>query len=299
VLSAADAIKRLGGSASSADLLQLTTRKRLRLAEQRGEVVRLSRGVYALTDLSADQKAAAAAHGVISHQSAAAYWLMKSIAPASSIHITVPRNARPATRKGVTLHYADLDDEEITSPLRTVLDCAAALPFREALAIADSACRQELIASDELLHAALCLRGPGSRRALRVASHADGRADNPFESAMRAIVIEHGITGFHPQLIIPRGYGIGKSGGDKDKRVDLGDPERLIVFEADSFEYHGSRTALAADCLRYDELSSQGWRQLHFAYEQVMFEPDQTGRMMLEICQLARSGATRARTTQA
>jgi len=295
VLTAAEAIKRLGGAASLADLLQLTSRKRLRWAERGGEVVRLSHGVYALTDTSAERRAAASLHGVLSHGSAAAYWLIKSIAPPSSIHVTVPRNARPLPRKGVTLHYADLTDEEVTSPLRTVVDCAATLPFREGLAIADSACRMELITSEQLLGAALRLRGRGSPRARLVAVHADGRADNPFESALRAIVIQRGITGFQPQLLIPRGYGPGRSGSDRDKWVDLGDPERLVVFEADSFEHHGSRQALAADCRRYDELVSQGWEVLRFAYEQVMFEEDRTGDLMAQACRVA--SAVPARTS--
>ena len=295
MLTAAEAVTRLGGSASRAALLTLTSPKKLRWAVQRGEVVRLARGVYALTDASNERKAAAAIHGVLSHESAAAHWLMKSISPPSSIHVTVPRNSRPQPRKGTTVHYADLDDEDVTSPLRTVLDCAATLPFREGLAIADSACRLELVDQDQLLEAALRLRGPNRRRVLRVALHADGRAANPFESALRAIVIERGITGFQPQLLIPGGYGAGRSGSDKDKRVDLGDPERLAIFEADSFEHHGLRSALAADCRRYDELVSQGWQLLRFSYEQVMFEAEKTGQQMEEVCRLCETGAVRAR----
>ncbi len=214
----------------------------------------------------------------------------------------MPRTARPPTKKGVTLHYRDLDPGEldhqgVTSALRTVLDCAATMSFREALAIADSACRMELITKEQLLRAALRLRGPGSRKARRVAEHADGRADNPFESALRAIVIERGITGFQPQLLIPHGYGPGRSGDDRDKRVDLGDPVRMVIFEADSFEHHGTRNALASDCRRYDELVSQGWILLRFSYEQTMDDPVRTGDQMEEACRVAEVGAIRARTT--
>jgi len=289
VLTAAEALQQLGGTARLAEILRLTTRKQLRSAVRRGEVQRLAHGVYARNEALAEKKAAAAAHGVISHQSAAAYWLMKSIFPAAARHVTVPRNARPTRRKGVTLHYADLgeeDGEAVTSPLRTVLDCAGTLPFREGLAIADSACRAELITSDQLFAAAEKLRGPGSRRALRVAHHASAQAANPFESALRAIVIERGISGFQPQLIIPAGLGRGKSGGIAEKRVDLGDSDRLIVFEADSFEHHGSREALRRDCRRYNELVSQGWLLLRFAYEHVIFEPEQTGELMVDTCRL-------------
>jgi 3-dehydroquinate dehydratase-2 len=54
--------------------------------------------------------------------------------------------------------------------------------------------------------------------------------------------------------------------------VDLGDPARKIVAEADSFEHHGSREALARDCRRYDELVARGWRVLRYAWEHVMFD---------------------------
>ncbi len=54
--------------------------------------------------------------------------------------------------------------------------------------------------------------------------------------------------------------------------VDLGDPERRIALEADSFEWHGGRVALDRDCRRYDELVRSGWLVLRFSWEQVMFD---------------------------
>lgn len=56
-------------------------------------------------------------------------------------------------------------------------------------------------------------------------------------------------------------------------RVDLGDTRRRIALEADSFAWHGSRSALDQDCRRYDELVRVGWLVLRFSWEQVMFDP--------------------------
>jgi len=56
-------------------------------------------------------------------------------------------------------------------------------------------------------------------------------------------------------------------------RPDLVDERLKIVVEADSFEHHGSRKALVLDCVRYDNLVSDGWTVLRFAWEQVMFQP--------------------------
>ena len=45
------------------------------------------------------------------------------------------------------------------------------------------------------------------------------------------------------------------------------------MLEADSFEFHGERSALSRDCERYDELASRGWIVLRFTWEQVMLRP--------------------------
>ena len=56
--------------------------------------------------------------------------------------------------------------------------------------------------------------------------------------------------------------------------MDLADDGRRIVREADSFEFHGQRSAMAQDCRRYDELAVRGWLVLRFSWEQVKFEPE-------------------------
>ena len=72
--------------------------------------------------------------------------------------------------------YATLGADEVvdgvTSPLRTVLDCARRLPFSEALAVADSALRSGLVTEDELRLAAAGTRGPGCKNIRRAAAEA-------------------------------------------------------------------------------------------------------------------------------
>lgn len=282
-------LKQLGGTATWAEIRNHTTRRALLTAVAKGDVERIARDVYALPGALLMQKRAAEMHGVISHQSAAAYWRMAALFEPTSIHITVPRNHRPLPRKGVTLHYADREDEKVTSPLRTVLDCAITLPFSEGLAIADSACRSVLIDTDQLQLGAAQLIGPGRLRAQQVAKHADPRAANPFESGMRAIAIQAGITGFEPQLVIP--------GSHPQKRVDLGNSELMIVFEADSFSFHGSPEALERDCRRYDELVSLGWLVQRFTYRHVAVEQEWTRQMMLSVYAQRSGKVTRTRIT--
>ena len=66
----------------------------------------------------------------------------------SEPHIAVPRNRKVEQhrRRGVTLRYVTLADEDVsrlaTVPGATVMACAARMPFDEALAVADSALRR-------------------------------------------------------------------------------------------------------------------------------------------------------------
>jgi hypothetical protein len=123
---------------------------------------------------------------------------------------------------GVVLHHVAIPSDDLrsrtTSPLRTVLDCAAVLPFREGLAVADSALRSGLVRAEDLT---LLTPGGGAAapRIRRVTAHADGEAANPFESARRAEVLDAGLGGFVPQRPVRLRNGA-------TVRVDLGDPLR-------------------------------------------------------------------------
>jgi very-short-patch-repair endonuclease len=55
-------------------------------------------------------------------------------------------------------------------------------------------------------------------------------------------------------------------------RPDLVDRDRRLVVEADSFSWHGSRSALRRDCRRYNRLVLLGYVVLRFAWEDVMHD---------------------------
>ncbi len=252
-------------------LLEEHPRRRVQAAVDAGLLVRVARGRWALGTTPSELRQALVHRGAVSHGSAARLWFLETLHPPEEVHVTVPVDGRSrAATRGTRLHWRDLDPTEVrgrvTSPLRTVLDCARTLPFADALAVADSALRRRAVERDELDVAAADLVGRGTVRARRVVAAADGRAANPFESGLRAILLERGVPGFTPQLPFrtPRLRGF----------VDLGDPDRRIALEADSFEFHGSRQAMDRDCRRYDELVRTGWLVLRFSWEQVV--SDQT-----------------------
>lgn len=264
------ALERLGGVAEARVLLRLTSRPRLRHAVRRGLVVREARGRYALPHADEGRRAAMRLSAVASHLSAAAAhgWELKA-APRRP-HVTVPRNRKVAVdrRDGVDVTWADLGPDEVhhgaTTAGRTVTDCARVLPFDEALAVADSALRHGRVSRGRLLQLAELVPPRYRPRCRRVASHADGRAANPFESVLRALAIEAGLPTV-PQVVVV-------AGGHR-MRPDLVDAGRRLVLEADSFEFHGSRAALLRDCERYNQLTLHGWTVLRFGWEHVMLRP--------------------------
>ncbi|HEX5996709.1 MAG TPA: hypothetical protein VFY84_16330, partial [Jiangellales bacterium] len=136
----------------------------------------------------------------------------------------------PANTK---VHYADLPpdatDGRATRPFQTVLDCARTCRFDEVLAIADTAVRVRMITKPALIEAAARLRGAGSPQARRVAKLCDERSHSPLESALRALLIEAGLTFFEPQYVARA------ANRQVLAKVDLGDPHTGVLLEADSF----------------------------------------------------------------
>lgn len=269
-MDAVSALVRLGGVGSAAEIVGLSSRRQLRSAVRRGELFRVARGGYVLPGGPAALQKARAHSAVVSHLSAAQHHGWKLKCPPEQLWLTVPRNRKVAGELAATctVAYADLDRADVsggvTTPLRTVLDCARRLPFDEALAVADSALRAGDVTRGELLAAASRLRGPGSAAARRVAEEADPLAANPFESVLRAQALEAGLR-VQPQLAV------GARGAVY--HPDLVDRRMRLVIEADSFEFHTTREAHAEDCVRYTALTIAGWRVIRFSWEQVMHSP--------------------------
>lgn len=261
------AMERLGGCASAGQLLQLTTRRRIRRAVKKGRLLRLARGRYALPTAGQARVASRRLTAVVCLRSAAAHhgWELKTQPEVPELIVRRGRKLSPAQRADVEVHWSNLADDQVrdgvTTPLRTVLDCARVLPFDEALAVADSALRSGTVTRDDL--DGLDVRGAGAAAVRRVLAHADGRAANPFESVLRALCIEAGLT-VEPQALVDLGTGA--------VRPDLVCHVLRLVLEADSWTFHASRKAHRRDCARYNLLVIRGWSVLRFTWEQVMHD---------------------------
>lgn len=265
----ADTLAFLGGMSTWGELRLVHPARLVRRAVAAGTIVRATRGRYVLPSTARQLTTAQSRSAVLSHLSAAAHhgWKVKTVPDAAWVTVPLNRRLRPAQRAGVVPRWADLPRPDVrhgvTTPLRTVLDCARALPFDEALAVADSALRSRDVTRAELSEAAAGARGPGSRRVRRIATHADGRAANPFESVLRALCLDEGFD-LTPQLQVAEAglYAV----------VDLGSERLRLAVEADGFEHHGTRKGLRKDCRRHTELAVFAWSSLRFSFEDVMVE---------------------------
>ena len=257
------ALTRLGGIGSTAQVLTLTSRKRLRLAVAAGSVTHVSRGRYALPTADLARSVAADVGGHLRGLSAAAHWGWETKWPARWPELATPRLPEHPVDSSLTV--VDLPRSEVdgwaTSKARTLLDCAKELPFDEALAAADSALRHGDVTEDDV---ARLRRGDPAPRARRVLEHATARAANPFESVLRAILVEAGVDVVPQWATTVRGV---------TYHPDLADPFHAVAIEADSWAHHAGRDEHDADCRRYNALVLAGWTVLRFTWEQVMFSP--------------------------
>lgn len=271
-----DVIHRHGGLATRAQLVAATSPATLDRAVGDGVVRRVGRGRYTLPGVD---DAAATAHGMhgtlcLAHAALHHGWPVLRVPDRPQVLVPRKRNVPRRFRTGVDLHRRDLRPDErdgiATSSDVTLEQCLRLLPDDEALAVADSALR----AGEHVLVQAVAdrVRGPGADRVRRAAAAASADAANPFESALRAICLSVPRLAVIPQLVISSPW--------VWARPDLADEGLRLVVEAESFEWHGSRSALRKDVRRYSLLVADGWVVLRFIWEDVMFRPDWVRRVV-------------------
>lgn len=157
----------------------------------------------------------------VSHQSAAVLLgLPLWGVPLREVHITRPSPAASESSRTLRCHVGALDAEDcaevdgvqVTSPARTVLDLARTVGFASAVVTADAALRprgpsrEGLTSGPALIQQLDRVRGaPGSRRAERVVSFADGRSESVGESRSRVVLDDLGLAPTALQYEIPSG----------------------------------------------------------------------------------------------
>lgn len=268
---AADALIRLGGLASSRQLLSVVSRWSVERALKNGHIVRQARDRYALPTVDEAVRTAHSVSGVLCLTNAALVhgWAVKQVPEKPHVSFRRNRKLTPGQRRLVEPHRHDLAPEDIvdgivTGKEVTLLQCLRTLPDDEALVIADSAARAGDLAV--LARVRATAAGPGAARIRGKVDEARADAANAFESVLRSIANTVDGLAAEPQRLI--------TSVTPWVRPDLVDEDLRIVLEADSFEWHGDRAALRRDARRYDLLVVDDWLVLRFAWEDVMFDQE-------------------------
>ena len=138
----------------------------------------------------------------------------------------------------------------LTSPVRTVLDCAALLQPEALVCLLDDALHRGLVSRE-----ALAERAGGSRAAAalrRGLDLADGRAESPGESLARLLLLPV-LPGLVPQVeVFDRASRL-------VARLDLADEQRHLAVELDGRRGHAGDAMLARDQRRDASTAALGW----------------------------------------
>ncbi|MDT0274677.1 type IV toxin-antitoxin system AbiEi family antitoxin domain-containing protein [Blastococcus goldschmidtiae] len=191
-----------------------------------GAWTRVRRGVYGRTDEVASARASGRQHALdsaavlldlgrpeaaVSHTSA----LRLLGLPASrallpdTVRLTHPALWRRG--KGFVVNQAPLPPADVThhgplrltTPPRTLVDCAREWPLEDAVVAMDAALLRGAVAPAELAAAVAAARSwPGAPRAARAAGLADGRAESPLETRGRLRIIGAGLPTMELQVEI-------------------------------------------------------------------------------------------------
>ncbi len=104
-----EALRHLGGVASAAELVALSSRRRVRTAAGKGRIVKVGRAGYALPDLDRHRRVAAAMSATLSHLSAAQHWGWAVKTPPEAAWVTVPRHRKVSADVRATTRVAHAD----------------------------------------------------------------------------------------------------------------------------------------------------------------------------------------------
>ncbi len=225
------------GLATTAEMLQLMSRKRLAELVRAGALVRVWHGVYAwgepdaLTKLAALDLAASRPVVVCMGTAAALYGF--DTENTSRVHILDPGVRMRPTPK-LMVH------QRLGAPLRRVQGQLATAPAWTAVEVARRLRRPRALATlDAALHAAACTEGElrqaiheqkGRRGIVKVRSlmdYADGRAESAMETEARLVFIDGGLPKPALQHVIVDRYG-------RRWRVDFAWPQAMVIAEYDS-----------------------------------------------------------------
>lgn len=215
----------------------------------------------------------------VSHQSAAAVLGIGGVVE-GPVELTATRKLRP--RNGVRVHFAVemprkdttvVDGFRVTTATRTIIDLASVVSPKQLAAALDDALRKRLT-SVPTTRAAMVRLGTNGKSGTRLLSRLlDERSqqtrptDTELEDLAISIIRKAGLPEPEIQNVI-------LNDGGFVARVDLAYPDRMLVIEAESWQYHSTMKDWSDDVVHYNDLVGLGWRVMRVTHEEMIKRPD-------------------------
>jgi very-short-patch-repair endonuclease len=242
---------------------------------ERGWLRRRHRGVYVVGPLEnpfTRAMAAVAAYGdgaLLSHYPAGVLWGLCR-APVGTMHVTV--SGRPVHgREGIEVHRANLHPADatrkegipVTSPARTLLDLAAALPQRDLDRATEEAQVQRRVTPHSLDQQFSRYPTHRGAAALKRAIRTDP-ARTRSEAERRLLTLIRAARLPTPDVNAPlHGH-----------EVDFLWREQHLVVEVDGYAFHSSRRSFERDRRRDRDLQAHTHRVIRLTWRQITEEPE-------------------------
>ncbi|MCH3968055.1 MAG: hypothetical protein PHR15_06230 [Atopobiaceae bacterium] len=217
---------------------------------------------------------------------ATAYGIEVTYRLLGDLHVCMSRTSTRSNRCGVRFHCVDGDDPcdvdkglRVTSPARTVVDCARRLGIPEGVVIADSALHKGIVTRDELdLQLMRMRRSTGIGNAREVVRLSNGLAESGGETLARLLFERLGYAAPELQVVVTSPM------NGETYRVDfcwtLPDGS-LVLGELDGHEKHVNPDmthgetpveVLERERLRESYLTATGARVMRFSYADLLDE---------------------------
>lgn len=267
--------RRQHGNVTSEQLLACGVSETMtRWRVKTGRLFRVHRGVYAVgrPPLTPLEHAAAAAlacgpGSALSHEGALALWGFTESWPASFDVVVVGADRRPkgiATHRvqGLTRH--DLTVQRgipVTSPARTLLDCAPRLPDRDRTRAVNDALRSPYLTATQLADVRhRFARHPGARLLDPFLDGLNPTASH-LEDDFLAFCAHHGLP--RPEVnVLIAGH-----------LVDAVFPQAKVIVELDSWQFHSDRRAFETDRERDADTLLAGFVTVRLTSERMKQRP--------------------------
>jgi hypothetical protein len=185
-----------------------------------------------------------------------------------------PLRRRSRATAGVLFRAAELPDAhvtkacgtQVTTPARTVVDLARALPFMESVVVADSALRAGRTTREELTDVCdHCARWPGIGQARHVVAFSSELAGSVLESCARVTFDAFGLEPPELQVTV-RGQGF-------LFRADFCWKRHKTIAEADGLAKYSTAEDMLAQFRRDRLLRDAGYKVVHFTWRELFGTP--------------------------